>query len=130
MYNKILHGSLVLSDKLMSPEAQDIITKLLERDPKKRLGSGLKEADEVKAHPWFAGVNWDDVYYKRITPPFLPDVKSDTDTSCFDDEFTRQAPIDSVVESSYLAESVQKEFEGFTYSDNGIHLQTDDDVVM
>jgi serine/threonine protein kinase len=114
----------------MSPEAQDIITKLLERDPKKRLGSGPTEAEEIKAHPFFAGVNWDDVYNKRIPPPFVPDVKDDTDTRCFDEEFTAQAAVDSVVEQGMLADSVQKEFEGFTYSDKNILTSTNEDVEM
>ncbi|KAL0489772.1 glucocorticoid-regulated kinase [Acrasis kona] len=130
MYDKILHSQLVLSEKLMSPEVQDLIRKLLERDPRKRLGSGPTGAEEIKKHPWFAGVNWDDLYHKRITPPFRPNVHGELDTSFFDDEFTRQAPIDSVVENSYLDASVQKEFEGFTYNDNGQHLKADEDAVM
>jgi len=40
------------------------------------------------------------------------------DTSNFDEEFTSQAPTDSLVESSQLTESVQQRFEGFTYVGN------------
>lgn len=81
------------------------------------------------SHPFFNGVNWDDIYHKRIPPPFVPNVKGDTDTSYFDEEFTRQAPVDSVAESGYLAASVQKEFEGFTYSDGGQHLREDETMM-
>jgi len=37
----------------MSPEACDLIKKLLVIDPKQRLGD--KGADEIKAHPFFKG---------------------------------------------------------------------------
>lgn len=39
------------------------------------------------------------------------------DTSNFDEEFTREKPIDSVVDE-YLSESVQKQFGGWTYVGN------------
>lgn len=44
----ILHADLVLPDKLISPEAQDLLARLLERNPKKRLGSGDRGSDEIK----------------------------------------------------------------------------------
>jgi len=37
----------------VSPEAKDLIAKLLIKDPLKRLGAGKKDADEIKQHPWF-----------------------------------------------------------------------------
>lgn len=41
-------------------------------------------------HPFFACVDWDKIYNKEITPPFVPKLTSETDTSCFDQEFTRE----------------------------------------
>ena len=37
-----------------SPEAISLLTVLLERDPTKRLGYSTKDADELRAHPFFA----------------------------------------------------------------------------
>ena len=51
---------------------------------------------------------------KGYIPPYKPPVTSATDTSNFDQEFTREKPIDSVVDE-YLSESVQKQFGGWTY---------------
>lgn len=34
-------------------------------------GGGLQD---IKAHPWFAGVDWDGIYRKEVAPPFEPDV--------------------------------------------------------
>ena len=44
----------------VSPEAIDLIFKLLIKDPAKRLGT--KSADEIKNHPWFKGTDWEAVY--------------------------------------------------------------------
>ena len=44
------------------------------KDPKKRLGSSGVE--EVKNHPFFGGINWNDVLQKRYAPPFVPSPSS------------------------------------------------------
>jgi len=31
---------------------------------------------EIKSHIFFSPINWDDLYHKRITPPFNPNVVS------------------------------------------------------
>jgi protein-serine/threonine kinase len=41
----------------------------LNRNPHKRLGSGSKDAQEIKEHSFFKDVNWDDVINKRIPVP-------------------------------------------------------------
>ena len=55
----------------ISSKASDLIKTLLEKEPKKRLGGGVEDANEIKSHPYFSDVNWDDVYHKRICPPKL-----------------------------------------------------------
>jgi len=42
----------------ISDEARDLILKLLERDPQKRLGSGTKGAENIKSHPFFKELDW------------------------------------------------------------------------
>ena len=27
-------------------------------------------------HEWFAGMNWEDIYYRAIHPPFIPTMES------------------------------------------------------
>lgn len=41
-------------------------------------------AGDVKSHPFFAGVNWDDVYSCRVPAPFVPRIRGARDTSNFD----------------------------------------------
>lgn len=58
-----------------------------------RLGGGKDDAEEVKGHPFFECLNWDDLYDLKITPPFIPIVKSDMSVENFDKEFTDE-PVD------------------------------------
>lgn len=51
----------------MTPETRDIIEKLLERNPQKRLG--FNGVGEVKAHPFFKGVDWETLKTRKA--PFV-----------------------------------------------------------
>ena len=53
----------------MSENARDLILKLLNRNPQKRLGAGVRDSEEIKEHPFFDGVNWDDVIERKLTVP-------------------------------------------------------------
>eukprot|EP01112_Ceratiomyxa_fruticulosa_P006119 TRINITY_DN16920_c0_g1_i1.p1 TRINITY_DN16920_c0_g1~~TRINITY_DN16920_c0_g1_i1.p1 ORF type:complete len:388 (-),score=91.85 TRINITY_DN16920_c0_g1_i1:245-1408(-) len=114
MYQKILKGELRFPTYI-SPEAKSLLEGLLTREVDKRLGTN--GGDEVKAHPWFKGLDWDALNRKEIDPPFKPKVKSDADTSQIDPVFTQEKAIDSVVEGSAIAEKAAESdgFEGFTY---------------
>lgn len=63
----------------MPEESGDFVGRLLEKEPGKRLGSGLNGADQVMAHAFFWGVEWEDVYYKRVAPPFVPEARGPMD---------------------------------------------------
>lgn len=47
MYQKILHADLEIPN-FISIEGQDLLARLLERDPRKRLGCGTKGSSEIK----------------------------------------------------------------------------------
>ncbi|KAI9246996.1 kinase-like domain-containing protein [Helicostylum pulchrum] len=101
----------------MSKNSVSICESLLERNPEKRLGGGKGDAQEVKNHPFFAGVNWEDMLAKRVTPPFLPTINGRADTSNFDEEFTREIPILTPV-NAMLTQHEQHEFSNFSYVAN------------
>ncbi|CAK7346370.1 unnamed protein product [Dovyalis caffra] len=63
----------------LSPEAKDLISKLL-CSVSHRLGTN--GADEIKAHPWFDGVEWNKLY--QMEAAFIPEVKDDLDTQNFE----------------------------------------------
>ncbi|KAG0148125.1 hypothetical protein CROQUDRAFT_670105 [Cronartium quercuum f. sp. fusiforme G11] len=59
---------------------REIILRLLERDPAKRLG-GQAGAEEAKDHGFFRTINWTALVNRRLRPPFRPRVESDADLS-------------------------------------------------
>ena len=97
----------ILADEPLYPihmprDSVAILQKLLTREPELRLGSGPTDAQEVMSQPFFRNINWDDVYHKRIQPPFMPTIQSATDTSNFDSEFTSVTPVLTPVQSGML----------------------------
>ena len=98
----------------VTQEARDLISQLLVPNPKKRLGYGPEDAEKIKAHPYFEGINWDDAWNQKLTPPFVPVLKSETDLTYFDKMFTDEKIEGSKV--SEIPESVTgSEYKGFTY---------------
>ncbi|KAI9294040.1 Pkinase-domain-containing protein [Neoconidiobolus thromboides FSU 785] len=116
MYRRILEEELTFPDDV-SVRARSLLRGLLNRDPNQRLGN--RGAQEIKAHPFFAEIDWGKLLAKRYQPPFKPSVASSSDTSNFDDEFTSEPALDSVVEDSALSATLQKQFEGFTFDGDG-----------
>ncbi|KAH8892928.1 kinase-like protein [Thozetella sp. PMI_491] len=98
----------------MPQDCVGILQKLLAREPDLRIGSGPTDAHEIMDHPFFAGVNWDDIYHKRVQPLFLPAVKSAMDTNNFDPEFTDIIPVLTPT-SSALPAAMQDEFSDFSW---------------
>ncbi|KAI0270055.1 Pkinase-domain-containing protein [Gloeopeniophorella convolvens] len=117
MYEKILRDPLVFPEEV-APHARSILTGLLTRDPAQRLG--VNGAEEIKRHPFFAKIDWRRLAQKKIHPPFKPSVSSPVDVSNFDTVFTAEQPLDSVVEGSQLSQTVQAQFEGFSYNARSI----------
>lgn len=81
----------ILEDEPLYPiqmprDSVSLLQRLLTRDPARRLGAGPNDAEDIKAHPFFRDINWDDLLHKRVTPPFRPTLKSASDTTWFDTE--------------------------------------------
>jgi serine/threonine protein kinase len=70
IFFNIEHAPLTLPESL-SPEVRDLLKKLLDRNPLKRLGSGPNDAQEIKDHPWFSPVSFEDVFNKKYKLPVL-----------------------------------------------------------
>jgi serine/threonine protein kinase len=47
-------------------EAKDLIQKILVKDPTKRIGYGSKDYKEIKEHPFFKGINFDNLFEEPI----------------------------------------------------------------
>ncbi|KAF3767242.1 encodes protein serine/threonine kinase [Cryphonectria parasitica EP155] len=115
MYRKILGEPLHFpSHDIVPPAAKDLLTKLLNRDPAQRLGAN--GSAEIKAHPFFHAIDWRKLLQRKYEPTFKPNVAGAMDTDNFDPEFTREAPQDSYVGGVPLSETMQNQFQGFSYN--------------
>ncbi|WWC61115.1 uncharacterized protein I303_103693 [Kwoniella dejecticola CBS 10117] len=78
--NSILNEHLLWPDDApgkCSSDGMHAIKSFLDRDPNKRLGyrPGGGGFEDIKAHPWFRNIDWDQLYKKEVVPPFEPDSK-------------------------------------------------------
>ncbi|XP_070609370.1 ribosomal protein S6 kinase alpha-5 [Erythrolamprus reginae] len=96
----------------MSPLAKDLIQCLLMKDPKKRLGCGSGNADEIKQHSFFKKINWNDLAAKKVSAPFKPIIRDELDVSNFAEEFTEMDPTYS---PATIPEAADKLFQGYSF---------------
>ncbi|XP_067153034.1 ribosomal protein S6 kinase alpha-5 isoform X7 [Apteryx mantelli] len=96
----------------MSTLSKDIIQRLLMKDPKKRLGCGPTDADEIKQHPFFQNINWDDLAAKKVSAPFKPVIRDELDVSNFAEEFTEMDPTYSPAATPQTSERI---FQGYSF---------------
>lgn len=113
----------IINDKVkyqpdMSSESKDLISKLLNRNPKTRLGAGPEDAKEIKAHRFFKGLDWDAVYNKKCQPEWIPQLKDEVDLSNINEDLLLEAPGFTFEDSTLIGTDIQDAFVGFTCTDN------------
>ncbi|RKP20553.1 kinase-like protein [Rozella allomycis CSF55] len=82
IFENIKNGKIEFpEDEDVSQDAIDLISRLLDPNPKSRLGGNGVE--EVKRHPYFQEIDWQHLYDEEGV--FQPHVENDTDTTYFDD---------------------------------------------
>uniref|UniRef100_A0A4W6FLL3 protein kinase C n=1 Tax=Lates calcarifer TaxID=8187 RepID=A0A4W6FLL3_LATCA len=102
--------------RFLSTEAIGIMRRLLRRNPERRLGSGEKDAEEVKKQPFFRNVDWEALLQRKVPPPFVPSIGSKEDVSNFDEEFTTEPPtLTPPREPRVLSRKDQDSFRDFDY---------------
>jgi serum/glucocorticoid-regulated kinase 2 len=115
MYKKIVQEPLTFpSHDIVPAAARDLLTRLLDRDPQRRLGAN--GAAEIKAHHFFSNIDWRKLLQRKYEPTFKPSVVDALDTENFDHDFTDEIPVDSVVEGNALSQTMQDQFTGWSYN--------------
>lgn len=87
----------------VDPHARDLILRLI-CDREHRLSF-----DEIKVHPFFYGVDWDNI--RNTRPPFVPQLQSETDSQYFDSFDKLPEP----VEVEHNMNSLNSAFLGYTF---------------
>ena len=96
-------------DVQISREAEDLINKMI-NNPDERLGKNGIE--EIKNHPFFKGVDWENI--RNTKAPFIPDIKNDYDTKYFE-HFEIEEPFYPPPKRFKKRKDI--EFLGYTYKD-------------
>jgi len=90
MYRKILQEPLHFpGPEIVPAAAKDLLQKLLDRNPERRLGAG--GAAEIKAHHFFAGIDWRKLLQRKYEPSFKPNVVS------YEKYTVKSAPADMII---------------------------------
>lgn len=92
----------------MSPEAEDLIDRLLTEDPHQRLGD--RGASEVKQHVFFKNINWDTLARQKAA--FVPTSESALDTSYFTSRYSWNPSDDNAYPASDLEDSSDDSLSG------------------
>ncbi|MQM18421.1 hypothetical protein Taro_051413, partial [Colocasia esculenta] len=97
----------------LSAEAKDVVCKLL-CNVEQRLET--KGAHEIKAHPWFRGVQWEKLY--QMEAAFIPQVNDELDTQNFEKFEESETPMQTSSKSGpwrKMLSSKDVNFVGYTY---------------
>ncbi|KFZ01230.1 hypothetical protein V500_00849 [Pseudogymnoascus sp. VKM F-4518 (FW-2643)] len=113
IYKQIIHKRITFPphDPPISSDAQDLILALCTVDRSHRLGNLSGGAADVKCHPFFASVNWDDVYARRHNGPIIPKLSGASDDSCFERYSEDEGQVDIYTQEA--REKWDSAFEGF-----------------
>ncbi|KAK3300506.1 kinase-like domain-containing protein [Chaetomium fimeti] len=73
----------------LSADAKDLLTRLLRKDPAKRLGSNMpKDLDIIKKHRFFRKIDWKRLATRELEPPIQPLITDPELAENFSSEFT------------------------------------------
>ena len=73
----------------LSPDAKDLLTRLLRKDPTKRLGYNMpKDLATIKKHRFFRKIDWKKLAARQLEPPIQPLITDPELAENFSPEFT------------------------------------------
>lgn len=75
LYQLIIEGNFSIPNKFSTLLA-DLCRKLLEKDPKNRLGCLRRSSCDIRDHSWFQDLDWMTIYEQAYPPPYVPKQKS------------------------------------------------------
>ena len=77
MYKNISENKLLFPE-FFSEELKDLLKKMLNKNPKNRIGIENDKSD-LKNHEFFRDINWDDIMKKKVKPPVeMVDVREES----------------------------------------------------
>ncbi|XP_073951241.1 protein kinase C delta isoform X2 [Choristoneura fumiferana] len=102
--------------RFLSQESLNILTRLLDKDARTRLGGTECMYGDIRDQDFFRPVHWDRLERRELDAPFKPKVRHPLDTQYFDRAFTGERPRLTAVEPQVLRSMDQQPFRGFSYT--------------
>jgi serine/threonine protein kinase len=114
---KILKSKLSLP-YYMSADAKDLLTRLLRKEPKKRLGFNMpKDLQTMKNHRFFRKINWKKLEARELEPPIIPLITDPELAENFAQDFT-DLPLSPVLTKKFddlIGDAQSNPFGGFSF---------------
>ncbi|KAF2097130.1 Pkinase-domain-containing protein [Rhizodiscina lignyota] len=120
----------------LSPDAKDLLIRLLRKKPKDRLGSNMpKDLTTIKKHRFFRKIDWKKLQRREVDPPFRPMITDPSLAENFSKEFTdlMLSPTGALMERRFSFENVNvgdemmtdvNPFGGFSYTASSSLLES------
>lgn len=109
----IMHQKLNLP-YFLSPDAKDLLSRLLRKEPRKRLGVGRGDINILKKHRFFKKIDWVKLEARQVEPPIKPMVTNPELAENFAREFTERK-VEAKQRRHSRALSKSDPFGGFSY---------------
>lgn len=115
---KIVKQKLVLP-YYMSADAKDLLTRLLRKEPKKRLGYNMpKDLQIIKSHRFFRKIDWKKLEARELEPPIQPLITDPELAENFAQDFT-DLPLSPVLVKKglddFMSDAQPNPFGGFSF---------------
>ncbi|RYP40262.1 hypothetical protein DL767_001805 [Monosporascus sp. MG133] len=106
----------------LGPDAKDLLTRLLNKNPAKRLGANMpKDLQTIKSHRFFKKIDWKKLATRELEPPIKPMITDPELAENFSPEFT-ELSLSSMVTDGGMSSPVSPKdgfkdnpFGGFTF---------------
>ncbi|CAN6604942.1 serine/threonine-protein kinase Ypk3p [Trichomonascus vanleenenianus] len=109
----------------LSADAKDFLTRLLRKDPSKRLG--YKDINKIKQHRFFRKIDWDKLEKRSsdVEPPIVPVITNPELAENFSDSFTTRELTPEDVESIPIPQqdSDNHPFKGFSFTASTSYIE-------
>ncbi|KAI9858357.1 MAG: serine/threonine protein kinase psk1 [Vezdaea acicularis] len=100
----------------LGPDAKDLLTRLLRKEPSKRLGSNMpKDLQTIKKHRFFRKIDWKKLEKRELEPPIRPLITDPELAENFSREFTDLAVSPVIEKGPFSAGPDGNPFGGFSF---------------
>ena len=104
----------------LSPDAKDLLIRLLRKDPAKRLGANMpRDLEILRGHRVFRTINWKKLEARQLTPPIQPLVTDPELAENFSRDFTdlSMSPVVTTDQTNFWGDHSAKDdlFGGFSF---------------